>query len=532
MSNLLSIKDLTIQFKTKEGLFTAVDGISFDLEENQILGLVGESGSGKSVTAMSICQLLPKHSTTISTCSSIEFNGRNLLDLSSASMQKIRGNEICMIFQEPMTSLNPFHKVGDQIAEAILIHQDLSKKEAKDEALRLLRLVEIPSAEDKYLSYPFELSGGQRQRVMIAMALANKPKLLIADEPTTALDVTIQAQILDLMSRLKDEVNASILFITHDLGLVRKFSNKLVVMQNGKIVEQGLTENIFENPQHAYTLKLINSEPSPKAKSIESAQPLLEVSNLSVHYDVPGKSFFSKDKFIAVNNVSFKLEAKKTIGVVGESGSGKSTLGKAILNLLPYSGEILYQGQDISSLSPKEFKKLRKDIQIIFQDPFGSLSPRMTVGEIIKEGINIHYQNTKAENNELVDHAMEKVSLNPRDKNKYPHEFSGGQRQRIAIARSIILQPKLLVLDEPTSALDRSIQIQVLDLLKDLQTELGLTYIFISHDLRVIRSISDEIIVMKDGNIIEAGDARDVFESPQKQYTQDLMQAAVRYSTI
>lgn len=531
MSNLLSVKDLSIQFKTKEGLFTAVDDISFDLQENQILGLVGESGSGKSVTAMSICQLLPTHTALISKDSSIQFNGKNLLELDASSMQKIRGNYISMIFQEPMTSLNPFHKVGDQIAEAILTHQEISKKDAKKASLDLLELVEIASAQKKYFSFPYELSGGQRQRVMIAMALANKPKLLIADEPTTALDVTIQAQILDLMLKIKEEVNASILFITHDLGLVRKFSDRLVVMQQGKIVEQGLTEHIFQNPQHPYTIKLINSEPTPKLNSKENTASLLEVANLNVYYDIAEKSFFNKEKYLAVDNVSFRLEANKTIGIVGESGSGKSTLGKAIVNLLPFTGEILYKGKDISSFSPKEFKKIRKDIQIIFQDPFGSLSPRMTVGEIIKEGANIHFNNTKAENNDLVNYAMEKVSLNPRDKNKYPHEFSGGQRQRIAIARSIILQPKLLVLDEPTSALDRSIQIQILNLLKDLQSELGLTYIFISHDLRVIRSISDEIIVMKNGKIVEQGHASNVFDYPKEPYTQQLMRAAVRYST-
>ncbi|MGA1761927.1 MAG: ABC transporter ATP-binding protein [Gammaproteobacteria bacterium] len=532
MSNLLSIKNLTIQFKTKQGLFTAVDDISFDLGRNRILGLVGESGSGKSVTAMSICQLLPKHQSIISKNSSIEFNGVDLINIQPSAMKKIRGNEICMIFQEPMTSLNPFHRIGDQITEAILIHQKISKKEAKNESLRLLELVEIPSPREKYFSYPFELSGGQRQRVMIAMALANKPQLLIADEPTTALDVTIQAQILDLMSRLKDEVDASILFITHDLGLVRKFSDQLVVMKQGKVVEQGFTQDIFNTPKHPYTIKLIQSEPSPKKNSGLMTRPLLEVSNLTVKYNVPTKSLFTRDTFTAVNNVSFCLDARKTIGIVGESGSGKSTLGKAIVNLLPYQGNILYDGLNIGSMAPNKLKKLRKDIQIIFQDPFGSLSPRMTVGEIIKEGAKLHFHNTKSENNDLVDHVMEKVSLNPNDKNKYPHEFSGGQRQRIAIARSIILKPKLLVLDEPTSALDRSIQIQVLELLKDLQSELGLSYIFISHDLRVIRSISDKIVVMKNGKIVEAGNANDVFDFPKEKYTQELMHAAVRYSTI
>ena len=527
MSNIVEVRDLSIDFNVRDGKFRAVDNISFDIQQNKTLALVGESGSGKSVTAMSIMQLLPFPQSSYTSESSIKFNNKEIINASKKDLLSLRGNIISMVFQEPMTSLNPYHRVGDQITESVLLHSKVSKKEAKDEAINLMNLVEIDDVERRFNSYPHELSGGQRQRIMIAMALVNKPQLLIADEPTTALDVTIQAQILDLMSKLKRELGMSILFITHDLGLVREFSDQVCVMQNGNIVENGNTADVFDNPIHAYTQKLLNAEPKPKTIINHKEDPLIKIENLDVFYNMPRTSFFKSNRFHAVKDTSINIYKNTTIGLVGESGSGKSTLGKAIANLTPYEGKIYYDGQDITSSS----KEIKKHIQIVFQDPYGSLSPRMTIGEIVGEGLGVHFNLSKKESDLKIDKVLTDVGIELNAKNKYPHEFSGGQRQRIAIARSLIMNPNFMILDEPTSALDRSIQIQVINLLKDIQNEYELTYLFISHDLKVIRSMSDYIFVMKDGIIVESGLSNDVFDYPKEKYTKKLLSAALRYAT-
>ena len=532
MKPLLQISNLSISFQVRKNEFLAVKNLNLSINENQIVGLVGESGSGKSVTAMSIMRLLPEPKASYGEKSSIMFDGEEILSADKNSLRKIRGNKISMIFQEPMTSLNPYHRVGDQIVESILLHKAQKKSEAISEAKNLMNLVEITEVDRRFTSYPHELSGGQRQRIMIAMALANKPKLLIADEPTTALDVTIQAQILDLMTKLKDEVGMSILFITHDLGLIEKFSDTITVMQEGNVVEQGDTNAVFTNPQHAYTKKLINSEPSIKQETLTGEPPLITVKDLNIFYPLPKKTFFKKDFFHAVKDVNFSIPQKSTIGLVGESGSGKSTLGKALAGLINYQGSILYGGVDIGQLNSKELKSIKKDIQIVFQDPYGSLSPRMTVGEIVGEGLDVHFNLSQKQKDERIADSLKAVEINPDDRFKYPHEFSGGQRQRVAIARSLILNPSFMILDEPTSALDRSIQIQVIELLKNIQKEYELTYLFISHDLKVVRSMSDYIFVMQNGVIVESGPAKQVFSSPEEDYTDKLLNAALRYSTV
>ena len=532
MSNLVEIVNLGVKFNTDSGVVNAVNRISFNIKKGETLALVGESGSGKSVTAMSIMRLLPEPKASFGDESSIMFDGVEILNADKSSLRKIRGNKISMIFQEPMTSLNPYHRVGDQIVESILLHKAQAKSEAIAEAKNLMNLVEITEVDRRFNSYPHELSGGQRQRIMIAMALANKPKLLIADEPTTALDVTIQAQILDLMTKLKDEVGMSILFITHDLGLIEKFSDTITVMQEGMVVEQGNTKAVFSNPQHVYTKKLINSEPSIKQETLIGEPPLIIVKDLNIFYPLPKKTFFKKDFFHAVKDVNFSIPQKSTIGLVGESGSGKSTLGKALAGLINYQGSILYDGVDIGQLNSKESKSIKKDIQIVFQDPYGSLSPRMTVGEIVGEGLDVHFSLSQKQKDERIADSLRAVEINPDDRFKYPHEFSGGQRQRVAIARSLILNPSFMILDEPTSALDRSIQIQVIELLKNIQKQYELTYLFISHDLKVVRSMSDYIFVMQNGVIVESGPAKQVFSNPEEDYTDKLLNAALRYSTV
>ena len=531
MNEILKVRDLSISFAVRDDSFLAVDSISFDIQRNQTMALVGESGSGKSVTAMSILQLLPRPQASYSDNSSILFNGKEVIDAPAKELIKIRGNIISMVFQEPMTSLNPYHRVGDQITESIILHSKKSKADANKEAKKLMTLVEIDDVDRRFYAYPHELSGGQRQRIMIAMALVNEPDLLIADEPTTALDVTIQAQILDLMTKLQKELGMSILFITHDLGLVEKFSDQVCVMKDGKIVEKGNTLEVFKNPQHDYTKKLLDAEPQPKDKFSSNDNVLLDIENLNVFYNIPSSNPFKKDRFHAVKDISFSIKANSTIGLVGESGSGKSTLGRAIANLIPFEGSIIYDGKDISKNSAQESKNLKKDIQIIFQDPYGSLSPRMTIGEIVGEGLGVHFSYSREEKNQKIDKVLNDVGINPSQKSKYPHEFSGGQRQRIAIARSLIMSPAFMILDEPTSALDRSIQIQVIKLLKDLQDEYSLTYLFISHDLKVIRSMSDEIFVMKQGRIVEAGSANEVFDNPKEEYTRKLLNAALSYAS-
>ena len=531
MNNILEVSNLSINFASRDGSFKAVDDISFNIESNKTMALVGESGSGKSVTAMSILQLLPRPQASYSQASSIKFKGDEIIDASNDKLLNIRGNIVSMVFQEPMTSLNPYHRVGDQITESILLHTDSTKKEAIDEAKKLLELVEIDDIERRFYAYPHELSGGQRQRIMIAMALVNKPQLLIADEPTTALDVTIQAQILDLMSKLKNELGMSILFITHDLGLVQQFSDHVCVMKDGIIVEQGVTSDVFNNPGHDYTKRLLDAEPKPKEISTLNKNPIIEVNNLNVYYNIPSANIFKKSTFHAVKDVSFKIFENTTIGLVGESGSGKSTLGKAIANLISYEGDVFFKGKDLNSNSSKEKKELKKNIQIVFQDPYGSLSPRMTIGEIVGEGLGVHFKLSKKERELKIDKVLSDVGIEVNAKNKYPHEFSGGQRQRIAIARSLIMNPSFMILDEPTSALDRSIQIQVINLLKSIQDEYGLTYLFISHDLKVIRSMSDYIFVMKNGQIVESGISEEVFDEPKEEYTKKLLTAALRYAS-
>ena len=531
MSNILEISNLSINFATRDGSFKAVDDISFNIENNKTMALVGESGSGKSVTAMSILQLLPRPQASYSQTSSIKFKGDEIIDASNNKLLNIRGNIVSMVFQEPMTSLNPYHRVGSQITESIILHTNSTNKEAMDEAKKLLKLVEIDDVERRFYAYPHELSGGQRQRIMIAMALVNKPQLLIADEPTTALDVTIQAQILDLMSKLKNELGMSILFITHDLGLVQQFSDNVCVMKDGVIVEQGVTSDVFNSPSHDYTKRLLDAEPKPKETSVLNNNLILEVENLNVFYNIPSENIFKKNTFHAVKDVSFKISENTTIGLVGESGSGKSTLGKAIARLVAYEGNVFFKGKNINSYSHKNNKELKKDIQIVFQDPYGSLSPRMTIGEIVGEGLGVHFKLSKKERELKIDKVLSDVGIEINAKNKYPHEFSGGQRQRIAIARSLIMNPSFMILDEPTSALDRSIQIQVINLLKSIQDEYGLTYLFISHDLKVIRSMSDYIFVMKNGEIVESGISEEVFDDPKEEYTKKLLTAALRYAS-
>ena len=531
MSNILEISNLSINFATRDGSFKAVDDISFNIENNKTMALVGESGSGKSVTAMSILQLLPRPQASYSQTSSIKFKGDEIIDAPNDKLLNIRGNIVSMVFQEPMTSLNPYHRVGNQITESIILHTNATKKEAIDEAKKLLELVEIDDVKRRFYAYPHELSGGQRQRVMIAMALVNKPQLLIADEPTTALDVTIQAQILDLMSKLKNELGMSILFITHDLGLVQQFSDNVCVMKDGVIVEQGVTSDVFNNPSHDYTKRLLDAEPKPKETRTLNNNPIIEVDNLNVFYNIPSANIFKKNTFHAVKDVSFKIFENTTIGLVGESGSGKSTLGKAIARLVAYEGNVFFKSKNIDFNSHKNNKELKKDIQIVFQDPYGSLSPRMTIGEIVGEGLGVHFKLSKKEKEFKIDKVLSDVGIEINAKNKYPHEFSGGQRQRIAIARSLIMNPSFMILDEPTSALDRSIQIQVINLLKSIQDEYGLTYLFISHDLKVIRSMSDYIFVMKNGEIVESGISEEVFDEPKEEYTKKLLTAALRYAS-
>ena len=532
MIPLLKISNLYVNFQVRKSKFSAVKNFNLLIEKNQIVGLVGESGSGKSVTAMSIMRLLQEPKASYGEKSSIEFDGEEILSANKKSLRKIRGNKISMIFQEPMTSLNPYHKVGDQIVESILLHKKQPKRDAILEAKNLMGLVEISDVNRRFDSYPHELSGGQRQRIMIAMALANKPKLLIADEPTTALDVTIQAQILDLMIKLKNEIGMSILFITHDLGLIQKFSDTITVMQDGEIVEQGDTKTVFSNPQHAYTKKLIDSEPEAKKETLSKKNSFMDVKDLNIFYPLPNRNFFKKEFFHAVKDVNFSIPRQSTIGLVGESGSGKSTLGKALAGLIDFKGSVLFDNRNIDQLNSKESKLIKKDIQIVFQDPYGSLSPRMTIGEIVGEGIDVHFDLKKNQKDERVAEYLKSVEINPDDRFKYPHEFSGGQRQRIAIARSLILNPSFMILDEPTSALDRSIQIQIIELLKKIQTEFELTYLFISHDLKVVQSMSDYIFVMQNGYIVESGPAKQVFSNPEEVYTDKLLNAALRYSTV
>ncbi len=527
---LLDIKNLSVDFKTTDGVFRAVKNASFSIDRGQTVALVGESGSGKSVTALSVMQLLPYPLASHPAGSSIIFEGQEMVGKKDAFMRTIRGSQIGMIFQEPMTALNPLHTIERQIGEILKLHQKMNESAVKKRVFELMDLVQLPGLKNRLNAYPHELSGGQRQRVMIAMALANNPELLIADEPTTALDVTVQAEILELLERLQKELNMAMLMITHDLSIVEKFADHVCVMKNGEIVEQDKTATIFAAPQQAYTKMLLAAQPRGLAKTpTQTSKIVIEAKNISVHFPRK-KNFFGKITEVvkAVDGLDVTIKAGHTVGVVGESGSGKSTLGFAILRLLNGKGAIKFNGADISAYNRKQMTPLRSDMQIVFQDPFGSLSPRMSVSEIIGEGLKVHRADmTPAQREELVVKALNDVHLNPDTRHRYPHEFSGGQRQRIAIARAMVLEPKFVVLDEPTSALDVSVQSQIVDLLRELQEKHNLAYLFISHDLRVVRAMAHDLIVMKDGKVVESGPAAQIFAAPKESYTKILMDAAL-----
>ncbi|HCP01655.1 MAG: microcin ABC transporter ATP-binding protein [Alphaproteobacteria bacterium] len=531
---LLSIRDLSVDFGTPVGRVHAVRNVSFDVAPGETLALVGESGSGKSVSALSVLQLLP-YPTARHPNGSIEFEGRELLGAGESALRAIRGNDIAMIFQEPMTSLNPLHTIEKQINEVLFVHKGLAHQAARAQTLELLKLVGLSNAEQRLNAYPHELSGGQRQRVMIAMALANEPKLLIADEPTTALDVTIQAQILQLLEDLKAKFQMSILFITHDLGIVRKMADRVAVMQQGEIVELRETEALFSAPEHAYTKQLLDAEPSNSALApIADAPKIIQADDLKVHFPIKAGLMRRVVGHVrAVDGITLEIREGQTVGVVGESGSGKTTLGLALLRLISSDGPIEFEGNAIESLRTKQLRALRREMQIVFQDPYGSLSPRMSIAQIIAEGIKVHgIGDSATARDEMIIRVMEEVGLDPNARHRYPHEFSGGQRQRVAIARALVLKPKFIVLDEPTSALDRSVQVQIIDLLRDLQSKYKLAYLFISHDLKVVRAISNHVIVMQNGKVVEQGPANEIFDRPRESYTKALMAAAFDLAAV
>jgi microcin C transport system ATP-binding protein len=530
MSALLEVDNLSIDFRLDERVVSAVRGISFEVHSGQTLALVGESGSGKSVTAASILRLLPP---SAEIGGRITFAGQDLAAVTDRQMRGIRGGRISMIFQEPMSSLNPLHTIERQVSEILSVHRGLGRAAARARTLQLLRDVGLADAEQRLDAYPHQLSGGQRQRVMIAMALANEPDLLIADEPTTALDVTVQAQILDLLKSLQARLGMAMLFITHDLGIVREMASDICVMTEGRIVERGPTERIFAAPRHAYTRKLLEAEPkgSPPAPNPD-APIVLAAEDLRVWFPIKRGLFRRTIGHVrAVDGVDVTLREGQTLGVVGESGSGKTTLGRALLRLVSSEGRIAFLGNDIQARSWAQMRPLRRDLQIVFQDPYGSLSPRLTIAAIVAEGLAVHMPDlSERERQARVERALTEVGLDPALAHRYPHEFSGGQRQRIAIARALVLEPKLLVLDEPTSALDMSVQAQVIDLLRELQRRHNLTYLFISHDLRVIQALANEVLVMKDGKIVERGLADAIFEAPRTDYTRTLLAAALHTS--
>jgi microcin C transport system ATP-binding protein len=531
-AKLLEVRDLGVTFGTNT--VPAVEGASFSLGKGETLAIVGESGSGKTVTALSILQLLP-YPLARHPAGSIRFAGEELIGAPAERLRQIRGNRIAMVFQEPMTSLNPLHRVERQIGEVLTLHKKLPENLVRGRVLELLQLVGLPEAEKRLGAFPHELSGGQRQRVMIAMALANKPDLLIADEPTTVLDVTIQAQILSLLKDLKAKLGMALLLITHDLNIVRKMAERVCVMTEGHIVEQGPVEEVFANPIHTYTRKLLAAEPRGRPAPGPAGAPLIaEVDGLKVWYPIKtGLLRRVTDNVKAVDGISFTLHEGHTLGVVGESGSGKTTLGLAFLRLIESNGAIRFAGRPIDGLGSTALRPLRRQMQVVFQDPFGSLSPRMSIAEIVGEGLAVHEPGLSPEARDgLAVGALKEVGLDPESRFRYPHEFSGGQRQRIAIARALVLKPKLIVLDEPTSALDMSVQAQIVDLLRDLQQRHKLAYIFISHDLRVIRALADEVVVMKEGKIVEQGPANHLFDRPQQDYTKALMAAAFSLEAV
>ncbi|MFD2016850.1 ABC transporter ATP-binding protein [Vibrio olivae] len=523
----LQVENLSVSFTTNDGIVDAVNSISFQLQKGETLAIVGESGSGKSVSTNALMKLLPNNA-LVAKDSSIKFEGNELINLSEKQMQSIRGNRIGMIFQEPMTSLNPYVRVGKQVTEAIICHQSVNANQAKARVIELFNLVQLPSPEQALKKYPHEFSGGQLQRIMIAMALINEPDILIADEPTTALDVTVQAEVLDLIKRIQHKMGMAILFITHDLGVVRHLADRVIVMCKGDVVEAGECKALFDDPQHDYTM-LLNSVPrGQKAPIAQHAPMLLEAHDIRVKFLVKSHFIESRSEYFeAVKGISLSLKQGETLGIVGESGSGKSTLGRALIGLLPSSGQIKFQGQDLEQLSAKQRFALKKDVQMVFQDPYGSLSPRMTIGDIITESLTVHRPNlTRSERMQRARQALQEVRLDPQSINRYPHEFSGGQRQRIAIARALILEPSFILLDEPTSALDRSVQLTVIDLLKDIQQKHNIGFLFISHDLSVVKALSDRVLVMQKGQVMEQGSASDVFHSPKHDYTKKLIAAS------
>ncbi|ODT07387.1 MAG: microcin ABC transporter ATP-binding protein [Mesorhizobium sp. SCN 65-20] len=511
----------------------AVDRISFDIAKGETLALVGESGSGKSVSALSVLKLLPYPPASHPT-GRIVFDGQDLLSLDENALRKVRGNKITMIFQEPMTSLNPLHTIERQIVEILSLHQGMGDRQARERTIELLEEVGIRDPKKRLDAYPHQLSGGQRQRVMIAMALANEPDLLIADEPTTALDVTVQAQILELLAELKARKGMSMLFITHDLGIVRRIADRVCVMTRGQIVEAGPTKEIFANPQHSYTRHLLAAEPKGRPPAADpSAKTVMSGTDVKVWFPIK-QGFFRRtvDHVKAVDGIDVAVRAGQTVGVVGESGSGKTTLGLALTRMISSKGRIDFNGREIDRLSFNAMRPLRRELQIVFQDPYGSLSPRMSVADIIEEGLKIHEPSLKAEERDrhVVD-VLREVGLDPETRFRYPHEFSGGQRQRIAIARAMVLKPRFVMLDEPTSALDMSVQAQVVDLLRSLQAKHDLAYLFISHDLKVVRALANHVIVMRNGKVVEAGPSEQIFERPQTDYTRALISAAFRIET-
>jgi microcin C transport system ATP-binding protein len=531
---LLSIRDLSIAFGHGAREVLAVDRVSFDIRKGETMALVGESGSGKSITALSVMKLLP-YPAAHHPSGSIKFQGRELLTMSEQQIREVRGNDITIIFQEPMTSLNPLHTIEKQIREILSLHQGLNSVDARAKIIELLGQVGIPDPAGRLGSYPHQLSGGQRQRVMIAMALANKPDLLIADEPTTALDVTVQAQILKLLKDIQTQLGMSMLFITHDLGIVRKLADRVCVMQRGKIVEQGEVERVFTAPEHPYTRALLAAEPKPDPALPRPDAPIvIETKDLKVWFPVKrGVMRKVVGHIKAVDGVSIELRKGETLGVVGESGSGKTTLGLAILRLISSTGPIVFMGHAIEGLKFKQMRPFRHDMQIVFQDPYGSLSPRMAVSDIVEEGLWVHHPGlSRTEREQRVVAALNDVGLDPATRFRYPHEFSGGQRQRIAVARALALEPTFIVLDEPTSALDMLIQSQMVDLLRDLQKRHDLTYMFISHDLRVVAALASRLLVMRNGKMVEEGAAAELFKAPKTEYTRALFAAAFKLETV
>ena len=526
MSKILSVENLHVSFGQGAREVKAVEGVSFDIEAGRTHALVGESGSGKSVSALSIMRLLP-YPNAHHPAGKIDFSRRDLLQTTEGDMRQIRGNRIAIIFQEPLSSLNPLHAIEKQIAEVLLVHKRMTASQARDRVVELLELVGLGQATSRLHALPHEFSGGQQQRIMIAMALANEPEILIADEPTTALDVTVQAQILKLLNELQEKLGMAMLLITHDLGIVRRMADTVSVMNHGKVVEDGDAKTVFENPSHEYTRHLLDAEPKGRPDPAIGGESILKGEDVKVWYPIKrGILRRTVGHIKAVDGISLDIRTGHTLGIVGESGSGKSSLGRALLRLDRSMGKIEFEGKSIQGLDWSGLRPLRREMQIVFQDPYGSLSPRMSVGQIIAEGLQIHDIGDSESRRQMVSAALEEVGLDPATQDRYPHEFSGGQRQRISIARALVLKPKFIVLDEPTSALDMSVQAQIVELLRGLQTKYDLAYMFISHDLKVVRALAHDVIVMKDGKVVEQGPADDIFDHPKTDYTKALMAAA------